>query len=162
MTSDVRYDIGGLPGQGGTREDRLARRVAELSASDPQFQAAQPVPAVIEAARRQGLRLAPLSQTLVEGYADRPALGQRAREFATNPATGRTSAHLLPRFETISYRELWARVAAVAAAWRHDPIHPLNPGDVVATVGFASPDYLTVDLVCAYLGLVSVPLQHNL
>jgi fatty acid CoA ligase FadD9 len=111
---------------------------------------------VIEAARRPGLRLAPLLQTLVEGYAERPALGQRAPELACNPVTGRTSARPLPRFDTISYRELWARVGAVAAARRHDPIDPLNPGDVVATVGFASPEYLTVDLVCAYLGLVSV------
>ena len=37
----------------------------------------------------------------------------------------------------------------------------MNPGDFVATIGFASPDYLTVDLACSYLGLVSVPLQHN-
>ena len=37
----------------------------------------------------------------------------------------------------------------------------MEPGDFVATVGFASPEYLTVDLVCAYLGLVAVPLQHN-
>ena len=34
-------------------------------------------------------------------------------------------------------------------------------GDVVATIGFASADYLVVDMVCAYLGLVTVPLQHN-
>lgn len=161
MTSDARQGIGGLPGKGGTREDRLARRVADLYASDPQFQGADPVPAVIEAVGRPGLRLAPLLQTLVEGYADRPALGQRARELTMDPATGRTSAHLLPRFETISYRDLWARVSAVASAWRHHPIHPLNPGEFVASVGFASPEYVIVDLVCAYLGLVSVPLQHN-
>ena len=161
MTSDARHDIAGLLGQGGAREDRLARRVADLCASDPQFRGADPVPAVIEAACRPGLRLAPLLQTLVEGYADRPALGQRAREVTRDPATGRTSARLLPRFETISYRELWARVSAVASAWRRDPIHPLRPGDFVACVGFASPEYLIVDLVCAYLGLVSVPLQHN-
>jgi fatty acid CoA ligase FadD9 len=37
----------------------------------------------------------------------------------------------------------------------------VSPGDFVATVGFTGPDYLTVDPVCAYLGLVSVPLQHN-
>ena len=37
----------------------------------------------------------------------------------------------------------------------------MAPGDFVATVGFASPEYLTVDLVCGYLGLVAVPLQHN-
>jgi fatty acid CoA ligase FadD9 len=111
-----------------------------LYASDPQFQGADPVPAVIQAARRPGLRLAPLVQTLVEGYADRPALGQRARELTMDPATGRISARLLPRFETISYRDLWARVSAVASDWRHDPIHPLNPGDFVASVGFASPN----------------------
>lgn len=161
MTSDARHDIGGLLGQGGTREDRLARRVADLYATDPQFQGADPVPAVIEAARRPGLRLAPLLQTLMEGYADRPALGQRARELTMDAATGRTSAPLLPSFETMSYRDLWAHVSAVASAWRHDPIHPLDPGDFVATVGFASPEYLIVDLVCACLGLVSVPLQHN-
>ncbi|HEY0227625.1 MAG TPA: AMP-binding protein, partial [Mycobacterium sp.] len=29
------------------------------------------------------------------------------------------------------------------------------------TIGFSSADYLVVDMVCAYLGLVTVPLQHN-
>jgi fatty acid CoA ligase FadD9 len=161
MTSDARHDLRGLLEQGGTREDRLAGRVADLYASDPQFQGADPIPEVIEAVRRPGLRLAPLLQTLLEGYADRPALGQRARELTMDPATGRTSANLLPRFETISYRDLWARVSALASAWRRDPIHPLIAGDFVASVGFASSEYLIVDLVCAYLGLVSVPLQHN-
>jgi fatty acid CoA ligase FadD9 len=142
-------------------DERLARRIAELYDTDQQFRAADPIASVIEAARRPGLRLAEVLQTLVEGYPDRPALGYRARELTTDPGTGRTSARLLPRFDTISYRDLWARVSAVAAAWRNDPDYPLNPGDFVATVGFASPDYLTVDLVCAYLGLVSVPLQHN-
>ena len=37
----------------------------------------------------------------------------------------------------------------------------MTPGDIVATVGFASAEYLTLDLVCGYLGLVAVPLQHN-
>ncbi|MDT7715045.1 MAG: hypothetical protein QOH09_1037, partial [Pseudonocardiales bacterium] len=40
MTSDARHDIAGLLGQGGAREDRLARRVADLCASDPQFRGA--------------------------------------------------------------------------------------------------------------------------
>jgi fatty acid CoA ligase FadD9 len=138
-----------------------ASRTEALYADDAQFAAARPDPTVIEAARRPGLRLAEILQTFVDGYADRPALGQRARARATDPATGRTSAHLLPRFETISYRDLWDRVRSLATALRHHPTHPVNPGDFVATVGFASPDYLTVDLACAYLGLVSVPLQHN-
>jgi fatty acid CoA ligase FadD9 len=161
MTIDAMQNVGGLPGLGGTREDRLARRVADLYASDPQFQDAEPIPAVIEAAGRPGLRLAPILQTLVDGYANRPALGQRARELVTDPATGSTSYRLLPRFETMSYRDMWSQVSAIASAWRQEPNHPLNAGDFVATIGFASPEYLIVDLVCAYLGLVSVPLQHN-
>jgi fatty acid CoA ligase FadD9 len=144
----------------GTRDERLARRVAELYESDPQFRAAAPLPEVIEAACAPDLRLTQIFETIVEGYADRPALGQRARELVTD-ATGRTSAQLLPRFETISYREVWDRVRAIASAWRHDPAHPVTAGDVVATVGFSSADYLVVDMVCAYLGLVTVPLQHN-
>ena len=127
----------------------------------PQFGRRNRSPSVIDAARRPGLRLAEVIQTLVEGYADRPALGQRARELVLDPATGRTTTRLLPDFETISYGELWTQVRAVAAAWRRDETSPVNPGDFVATVGFAGPSYLTVELVCAYLGLVSVPLQHS-
>jgi fatty acid CoA ligase FadD9 len=162
MTSDLQREIGTtLHGRSGTRDERRAERIVDLYAGDLQFGSAQPLPTVIEAAARPGLRLAHVLQTLVDGYADRPALGQRVRALTTDPATGRTSARLLPRFETISYRDLWTRVGAVAAAWRNHPIHPVAPGDFLATIGFASPDYLTVDLVSAYLGLVSVPLQHN-
>jgi len=161
MTTDVRSEITNLSGSSDTRAERRARRIAQLYTSDPQFRAAVPIPDVIDAARRPGLRLPSILQTFVEGYADRPALGQRARELVLDPATGRTTIRLLPSFETISYGDLWTRVRALAAAWRRDETSPVNPGDFVAIVGFASPDYLTVDTVCAYLGLVSVPLQHN-
>jgi fatty acid CoA ligase FadD9 len=143
------------------RDQRLVRRIADLYAGDAQFAAAKPVPEVIDAARRPGLRLPQIIETLAVGYADRAALGQRARQVVTDPSTGRASARLLPFFDTITYGELWARVRAVASAWRHDAHHPLHDGDFVATVGFASADYLTVDLVSAYLGLVAVPLQHS-
>src|ERR1700722_8893209 len=144
----------------GDQGERLARRVAELFDSDGQFGAAAPLPEVIEAACVPDLRLAQIFERIVEGYADRPALGQRARELATD-ANGRTSVQLRPWFETISYREVWDRVRAIAGAWSHDPVNPVVAGDVVATVGFSSADYLVVDMVCAYLGLVTVPLQHN-
>ena len=145
----------------GSQEDRVARRVAELFDSDPQFRAAAPLPAVVEAACTPGLRLAQVFETIVEGYADRPALGQRARELVADPDTGRTSVRLSHQFDTFSYRELWDRVRAIAGAWRQDSAHSATPGDAVATIGFASADYLVVDMVCAYLGLVTVPLQHN-
>ncbi|HSS24726.1 MAG TPA: AMP-binding protein, partial [Mycobacterium sp.] len=120
-----------------------------------------PKPEVVEAARRPGLRLPQVLEAYARSYGDRPALGWRAHTLTIDPETGRTTSQLLPRFETISYRDLWANVRAVATAWRQHPVHPVAPGDFVATVGFASADYLTVDLVCGYLGLVAVPLQHN-
>ena len=111
-----------------TREDRLARRIADLYANDPQFRKARPIPDVIEAAGRPGLRLTEILQTLVDGYADRPALGQRARELVTDTTTGRTSVRLLPSFETISYRDVWDRVGAIATALRNDSDRPGEPG----------------------------------
>src|SRR6202034_3688512 len=143
MTLDVRNEITNPSGSSDNRAERRAHRVAQLYASDPQFRAAEPIPEVIDAARRQGLRLPEVIETLVEGYADRPALGQRARELVLDPATGRTAMRLLPTFETISYGDLWTRVRAVAAAWRRDETPSVNPGDFVATIGFAGPSYLT-------------------
>ncbi|MDT5410232.1 MAG: fatty acid CoA ligase FadD9 [Mycobacterium sp.] len=161
MTAGASTEITNPPDLNGTQAGRRERHIAQLYASDPQFQAAEPIPNVIDAARRPALRLPEVIETLVGGYQDRPALGQRARELVLDPATGRTTTRLLPTFETISYGDLWTRVRAVAAAWRRDETSPVNPGDFVATIGFAGPSYLTVELVCAYLGLVSVPLQHN-
>ena len=97
----------------------------------------------------------------MDGYADRPALGMRASQVAADPATGRVERRLLPAFETTTYGELWSDVKAVAAVWSSDDEAPVGAGDFVASIGFASADYLRVDLVCTYLGLVSVPLQHN-
>src|ERR1700761_7542439 len=133
MTTDVRNEITNPSGPTDARAERRARRIAQLYASDPQFRAAEPIPEVIDAARRPGLRLPEVIETLVEGYADRPALGQRARELVLDPATGRTTTRLLPSFETISYGDVWTRVRALAAAWRRDETSPVNPGDFVAT-----------------------------
>ena len=144
-----------------TQEERRARRFEQLRTGDEQFRNATPDAAVREAARQPDLRLPQVLETLVEGYADRPALGWRARALKTDPATGRTTAQLLPRFDTITYRDLWANVRAIAAAWRRDAVNPVAPGDFVAILGFASPEYLTIDLASAYLGLVEVPLQHS-
>jgi long-subunit acyl-CoA synthetase (AMP-forming) len=39
-----------------------------------------------------------------------------------DPQTGRTSIELLPRFDTITYRQLWQRAGAVASALAGDPV----------------------------------------
>src|SRR3954468_15501023 len=141
-----------------TREERLARRISDLYATDPQFAAARPSETVAQAIEAPELRLPQIIQTVIDGYADRPALGQRAVEFVADAATGRTSAQLLPRFETITYRELSDRVDAVAAALTQNPV---RPGDRVAILGFTSIDYTTVDMALLRLGAVSVPLQTS-
>ncbi|SFS90432.1 carboxylic acid reductase [Saccharopolyspora flava] len=94
-----------------------------------------------------GQGLAEVMASLLEGHGDKPALGVRA----TDPATGR----LLPRFDTVTYRQLWERVRQVAAAWHHAG---LRPGDRVCYLGFTSLDYVTLDLAAIHLGLVAVPL----
>ncbi|OBJ62526.1 carboxylic acid reductase [Mycobacterium sp. 1423905.2] len=145
----------------GPEKTPLAARIERLFAEDEQFRRAKPDAGTRATARQPERRLSEVLETLVAGYGDRPALGWRARSVTTDPETGRTITTLLPRFDTIKYQDLWDNVRAIAAAWRNDPVNPTVAGDFVATVGFASAEYLTVDLVCGYLGLVAVPLQHN-
>ncbi len=143
-----------------TRTDARAERLAWLYATDADLQAARPSAAVVQAARRPGTRLAEILRIYAESYGDRPALGTRATAVERDPATGRKVARLLQSFDTVTYRGLWSNVRAIAAAWSADDT-PVSAGEFVATIGFASADYLTIDLVSNYLGLVAVPLQHN-
>jgi fatty acid CoA ligase FadD9 len=119
-----------------------------------------PLQDVIDAARAPGLRLPQILHTLVRGYGQRQALGRRATALEVDPQTGRTSQRLQPAFDTISYADLWAQVQAIAAAWTTGA-DPVRAGDFIATIGFASSDYVAIDMVAVYLGAVAVPLQHN-
>ena len=68
-----------------TREGRLERRISDLYATDQQFADARPSESVAHAIEAPDLRLPQVVQTVIDGYADRPALGQRAFEFVTDP-----------------------------------------------------------------------------
>ena len=149
------------PGAQQHQWERLVQRRERLYAEDPQFSMARPDDAVAESVRQPGLRIAEAMATVMTGYAERPALGQRARELVVDPATGRGTLTLLPRFETISYGELWSRIKAVAADWHQHGEHPLRPGDFVCVLGFASIDYTAAKLACVHLGAVVVPLQTS-
>ncbi|WP_069160817.1 carboxylic acid reductase [Nocardia altamirensis] len=144
-----------------SRDERQRLRLARLLADDGQIKAAKQLESVASAMREPGLRLAQIVATVMEGYADRPAVGQRAFEVVADEATGRKSVRLLPEYETVSYGELWQRVGAVASAWHHDAERPLRAGEFVAVLGFTSVDYATVDLADMVLGLVTVPLQAS-
>jgi fatty acid CoA ligase FadD9 len=139
------------------RDLRRQRRFEKLAADDPQFAAAQPDPAISEALAHPDIRLTEAIRVVMEGYADRPALGQRAVEFVTD-ADGRTVAELAPHFDTLTYRETWRRVRALADALADDPV---QPGDRVATLGFTSADYAIVDMALSLTGAVAVPLQTS-
>src|SRR5262249_22455579 len=65
----------------------------------------------------------------------------------------------LPRFETVSYADLWLRVQATAADWHYHEQYPVRTGDFVCVLGFASIDYAVIECACVHLGAVVVPLQ---
>lgn len=136
-------------------------RIDDLRTTDAQFADAFPLPAVVEAVSKPGLPVSKMLATVMEGYAERPAAGQRVRTPVTDDATGRTTFELRPEFETVTYGQLWARASALAAQWHHDPIDPLVSGEVVALLGFTGIDYTAIELACIRVGAVSVPLQTS-
>jgi fatty acid CoA ligase FadD9 len=139
------------------REARLQYRFQQLTSGDAQLIAARPDPSITAALNAPGVVLADVIRVAMTGYADRPALGQRAIEFVKN-ADGRTIAELAPRFETLTYAQTWARVKALADALAGNPV---EPGDRVATLGFTSADYAVVDMALSLVGAVAVPLQTS-
>ncbi|WP_264992144.1 AMP-binding protein, partial [Mycobacterium montefiorense] len=149
------------PGAQQDQWERLARRRERLYADDMQFCATWPDERIAAAARAPGLRIGEVMATVLRGYADRPALGQRVREVITDPATGRSTLNYLPRFETVSYADLWARVQALAGDWHHHERYPVRTGDFVCVLGFASIDYTAIECACIHLGAVVVPLQTS-
>ncbi|MBB4854107.1 fatty acid CoA ligase FadD9 [Mycobacteroides chelonae] len=136
-------------------EEQVRRRIAEVVSGDPQLQALLPDEAVTAAVNEPDLPLVEVIRRLLEGYGDRPALGQRAYEFVTGDS-GVTVLALQPEYTTVSYRELWNRAEAIAAAWED---HGIRDGDFVAQLGFTSTDFASLDVAGLRHGTVSVPLQ---
>jgi fatty acid CoA ligase FadD9 len=136
---------------------RRQRRFDQLTSSDAQFTAARPDPAISALLDGSDVLLTDAIRIVMDGYADRPAIGQRAVEFITD-ASGRTVAELQARFDTLTYRETWTRVKALADALAGNPV---KPGDRVATLGFTSADYAIVDMALSLAGAVAVPLQTS-
>ncbi len=142
----------------GTPALSLPERFADLSKNDPEFHAALPDHAIDIAKTKSGLGLAQMVATCMEGYADRPALAERATELVIDPVTGRRQRNLLKHYERISYRELWARSKALAACWFHDDTHALRAGDLLCIMSFGDIDFITVDLATIHNGAVIVPM----
>jgi len=67
-----------------SREARWQSRFEKLTSTDAQLVAAQPDPAISAIVDGPDVLLADVIRTVMNGYADRPALGQRAVEFVTD------------------------------------------------------------------------------
>lgn len=132
-----------------------------LLAEDLQFQAAMPDPAVTEAKRQPGLGIAQVLAVIMEGYGDRPCLGERARRYVADPETGRTVRHLDDHFETITYREQWERVRALAGFWQGQGDNGLHANELVTMIGFPSIGMTVAWMAGIHVGAVLVPMHAN-
>ncbi len=148
------------PGTQPDQWERVERRRERLYAEDEQFRITKPDDEIAAATRVRGQRIAEVMAKVLQGYTNRPALGQRVREIVTD-AAGHSTLRFLPRFEAITYAELWARIQATASDWHHHDQHPVQPGDFVCVLGFASIDYTVLECACIHLGAVVVPLQTS-
>ena len=97
---------------GSGREQRLIQRIKQLHATDPQFRAAAPLVEVTDAAHQPGLRLWEVVEKYLNGYSDRPAVGQRACESQRDETTGRTAtAATCPPRSSVPQCNRWASAA---------------------------------------------------
>ena len=142
--------------------ERYFARMAELAERDPQIKAALPIKAVQDAMLTPGASNAAIIATVMEGYAERPALGERCYDVALDAETGRLARRLLPTFETITYRELRARIEALACAWQHHHQHRVGIDDFVCILGATGIDFAVIDMATTYAQVVTVPLQTTL
>src|SRR4051794_13251695 len=140
---------------------RAARRVLDLAAHDPQLQQLMPDDPVISAVVRPDQTLAGIVEEVLSGYGVRPALGERAYDVVTD-GSGRRVRELRPEFTTVTYAELGRRARAVASVWQHDAGRRVEPGQAVCFLGFASTDFVTLDLACVLAQGMAVPLQTSL
>lgn len=106
---------------------------------------------IIDAITRPGLTIAQIINIVLTSYGDRPALGWRQK----------SDGELAPNFTYLSYRELSQQVRSLSSAFAHDPDFKFKPQDMVATLGFAGPDYVALLLAAQYSGLPYVPLPSN-
>lgn len=141
---------------------RFFLRMQELAEQDPQIKQIRPSKSVQDAIFQPDLSYDRLIQTLFEGYAERPALGERDYTIEQDEATGQNLRQLLPSFSTITYAELHTRIKGIANAWRFSQHNKVAPGDFVCILGHTGIDFVTVDLACVYAHAVSVPLQTTL
>ncbi|CAA0081762.1 Carboxylic acid reductase [Zhongshania aliphaticivorans] len=138
--------------------ERYEARLRHLLSTDEQLRNIMPLPEVTEAANAEGLTAVERIDEILNGYANREALGMRDYTLVQD-VSGRQVKEYLPAFSTITYAEFRDGVKAIANAWRHEPGIVVASDEFVAIIGFTSTDFFMLDLACIYAQAVSVPLQ---
>ena len=96
-----------------THEERLERRISDLYATDQQFADARPSDSIAHALESPELGLSQIVQTVLDGYAERPALGQPEKS-----RRGRRSANQAATW-CISRSQISTRRARRFRRWQH-------------------------------------------
>ncbi|MFV2175670.1 carboxylic acid reductase [Actinomadura sp. LOL_016] len=143
-----------------TQQTPEERRLAEVVAADDEVRARLPLPAVADAARESTGGLGEIVETIMLGYADRPALAERP-VVSEHTDSGGFAERREPRLETVSYREAWTRARSISTAWQHGSTGILGPGDVICSMASPSVDYAILELATIAAGAVSVPLAPS-
>ncbi|MEU6701229.1 carboxylic acid reductase [Pseudonocardia sp. NPDC046786] len=134
-------------------------RLAELMAAEPNLAAHAPLPEVADAVAGCTAQ-SEIVETIMLGYGDRPALGERPTTTVREP-DGRTVDRPEARYRTITHREAWTRARAIGTAWRHGPEPILRTGDLLCSLASSSVDYNLLELAAISAGVVSVPLATS-
>ncbi|MFK7908558.1 MAG: thioester reductase domain-containing protein [Chitinophagales bacterium] len=140
---------------------RYILRLLELSKSDPQIAALQPLESLMKAGLKEDLTLDRLIATYLDGYAERPALAERSYELIADTRTGKTKRNYLPQYTSITYQTLHDRIKALANSWRHHSKCRVAPHEFVCIMGFTSIDFTVLDTACNYAQAVTIPLQSS-
>lgn len=122
MSSPINFE--GSPANGADPIALLFKKFTRLVETDPQVRDALPIDEIAALAGDSDVPIGQILETVMDRYADRPAIGMRRHETWTDPATGETVRRLLPEFQTMTYRELWDAASAIASEWVAAPDVP--------------------------------------
>ena len=139
---------------------RYILRLMDLAKKDRYIGDRMPNLSIWDAAAKEGLTQDKVMATFFDGYAQRPALGERAYKVQTNDV-GENIRQYQDEFNTITYRELHQNIKAVAMAWRTHPQCQVHQDEFVCIMGFADIDFAVIDMACAYAKAINVPLTSS-
>ncbi len=140
---------------------KFAERVQALAKNDAQVASHMPIAELWEGLNDDSVPLANSIDHLLEGYGDRPALGEREYTVEDVDGSGQLTRRYGPGFANVSYAEFRNRVRSIALAWNAQDRFKVNPDEFVVIMGFAGIDYLALDTACLYAQTVTVPIQAN-